>query len=192
MHPNPAFRRVDPGHSKDMLQKLGFGQISINGADGPLAAHVPFWIDPDARRIEAHLAVSNPILRTLGERGAPALLTVTGPHSYISADWYGIPDQVPTWNYVAVHVRGKLTLAAPESLQDHLNRLSERFENLLPGPNWTMEKVSPQALMRLMRMIRPGEPGANNLARAPCPSDAPERCRAELVQTGRVTARTER
>ena len=42
----------------------------------------------------------------------PAVLAVIGPDGYISPDWYGtheqVPDQVPTWNYIAVHLRGIL------------------------------------------------------------------------------------
>ena len=39
--------------------------------------------------------------------GAAVRLIVEGPEGYISPDWYGVADQVPTWNYVAVHLVGK-------------------------------------------------------------------------------------
>jgi transcriptional regulator len=81
---------------------------------------------------------------------------VMGPDGYISPDWYQIEDQVPTWNYVAVHLTGRLSLAPPEGLRDHLSRLSEHFETMLaPKPVWRLEKMTPDALARMERMILP-------------------------------------
>ena len=58
------------------------------------------------------------------------MLAVSGPDSYVSPDWYGTgtADQVPTWNYVAVHIRGTLRRRADETLRAHLDALSARFE----------------------------------------------------------------
>ena len=55
-----------------------------------------------------HLVRSNPIARSACRAGAGCDDRGVGPDSYISPDWYGVPDQVPTWNYVAVHLRGTL------------------------------------------------------------------------------------
>jgi len=81
---------------------------------------------------------------------------VSGPHSYISPDWYNITDQVPTWNYVAVHLTGMLSPLPETSLPDVLERLSDNFEEqLLPKPVWKQSKMDQDALERMMRMIRP-------------------------------------
>ena len=53
---------------------------------------------------------------------------MSGPDSYISPDWYEVPDQVPTWNYVAVHLTGTLELRPQEELLDLLDRQSALFE----------------------------------------------------------------
>lgn len=155
MHPNPSFRRVEQAETLKFIRAHGFATLSINGNNGPLLAHVPFWVDETATRVEAHLARSNPILRAIKDAPQKAVLSIMGPHSYISPDWYEIDDQVPTWNYVAAHLCGDLTIEPGESLPDHLNRLSNRFEDQLEGPNWTMDKVDPEALNRMLRMIVP-------------------------------------
>ena len=88
------------------------------------------------------------------------MLVVSGPDSFISPDWYGADaaDQVPTWNYAAVHIRGTLRRRSDETLRAHLDALSVRFENeLRPKPPWTPSKVSPNRLSRLMRSIMPVE-----------------------------------
>ena len=132
--------------------------LTINGPEGPLAAHVPFHLSEDGTTAEIHLARSNPIARTT--LPAPALLAVQGPQHYISPDWYGphaeVPDQVPTWNYVAVHLRGTLSALPAEALRPHLNALSAEHEGrLAPKSPWTSAKMSPDAMPRMMRMILP-------------------------------------
>ena len=93
-------------------------------------------------------------------RNVEAVLAVSGPDSYVSPDWYGTDtaDQVPTWNYVAVHIRGTLRRRPDETLRAHLDALSARFENeLRPKAPWTPAKVSPDQLATLMRSIMPVE-----------------------------------
>ena len=158
MHPNPSFRGVSKQTSLDFARERGFGMVSINGADIPLCAHIPFLLSEDGTKVEAHLARSNPVLRELKSGAKPALLTISGPDGYISPDWYKIDDQVPTWNYVAVNLVGHLNALPSENLLAHLKRLSAKFETrLLPKPVWLTDKVDPQALSRLMRMIVPVE-----------------------------------
>jgi transcriptional regulator len=41
--------------------------------------------------------------------GNDEVLAFSGPHSYISSSWYD-HENVPTWNYIAVHVYGKIKL----------------------------------------------------------------------------------
>lgn len=155
MHPNPAFRQTPEETNLDFARERGFGTVSVAGENGPFVSHIPFVIDPDARHADLHLVRSNPIARALSDP-VPAVIAVTGPDSYISPDWYELPDQVPTWNYIAVHLHGTLALRPAEELRSHLDELSANFENrLLPKPPWSASKMSDDALARMMRMIVP-------------------------------------
>lgn len=155
MHPNPAFRKASQSSALEFASQRGFGILSINGEDGPIAAHVPFIISEDGTYIEAHVMRSNPIARAL-KTPQSALLAVSGPDGYISPDWYGVENQVPTWNYIAVHLRGQLKLLPQADLLCVLERLSDEFEaRLAPKPIWKTNKVSPEALEKMMRMIVP-------------------------------------
>lgn len=158
MHPNPIYRTPDDARNLAYARKRGFGMLTMAGPDGPLVSHIPFVAAEDGARIAAHIVRSNPIRLALKDGPARALLAVSGPHAYVSPDWYGMDDQVPTWNYVAVHLRGTLRLAPPETLRAHLERLSENFERrLAPKPVWSLDKMTPDALARLERMILPVE-----------------------------------
>jgi transcriptional regulator len=154
MHPNPAFRKTPVHDNLAFARQRGFGMLTINADIGPLAAHVPFLIAADGQSVDLHLARSNPIARA--ELPARALIAVSGPDAYISPDWYGVPDQVPTWNYVAVHLRGVLEERPVDALRDHADALSARFEaDLRPKTPWMSTKMSDGVMERMMRMIVP-------------------------------------
>lgn len=158
MHTNPAFRQDPREKNLAFARSRGFGVLTVNGPEGPHASHVPFLLNDDASFAELHLARSNPIVRA--GLPAPALLAVSGPDAYISPDWYGphdqVPDQVPTWNYVAVHLRGMLEALPGEALQPHVDALSAEHENRIAGKRpWTSAKMTEGAMPRMMRMILP-------------------------------------
>ncbi|MFV0473689.1 MAG: FMN-binding negative transcriptional regulator [Pikeienuella sp.] len=156
MHPNPIYRGADEARNLAFARERGFGALTIAGEAGPLLSHAPFVISEDGGAIGAHIVRSNPIWRALREGPARALLAVSGPDGYISPDWYGIDDQVPTWNYVAVHLRGELRLLDQAALRPHLEALSEEFERrLAPKPVWRIDKMAEEPLARMMRMIVP-------------------------------------
>lgn len=153
MHPNPAFRKEPQDRARAFAAERGFGALTVVRDGRILAAHIPFLLQGD--RIEGHLVRSNPICRALREGPLEALLMVSGPDAYISPDWYGEEDKVPTWNYVAVHLRGPVRLEPQETLLNVLERLSERFETPLPKKPWTHHKMQPETLETMMRQIIP-------------------------------------
>ena len=155
MHPNPAFRQTPKEKNLAFACARGFGVLMVNGAEGPLASHIPFVLAADGGGADLHLVRSNPIVQLL-DSPVPALLAISGADGYVSPDWYGIDDQVPTWNYVAVHLRGVLTARPPTDLHGHLDELSAAFETrLLPKAPWRTDKLPADVLARFMRMIIP-------------------------------------
>lgn len=158
MHPNPAFRQSPREKNLAFARARGFGILSVNGPDGPIAAHIPFLLNDDASFAELHLARSNPIARA--GLPLPALIAVSGADAYISPDWYGphseVPDQVPTWNYVAVHLRGTLEALPEDVMRTHVDALSAEHESRITDKRpWTSAKMTEGAMARMMRMILP-------------------------------------
>ncbi len=154
MHPNPAFRKTAADRNLAFARARGFGVLSVNGPDGPLMAHVPFLLSDDGTTADLHLARSNAVIAA----GLPAqaVLAVMGPDAYISPDWYGVEDQVPTWNYIAVHLRGTLVQLPDDAMDGHVNALSDTFEaRLAPKPVWKSTKMGDGVMDRMKRMILP-------------------------------------
>jgi transcriptional regulator len=155
MHPNPAFRQTARERNLGFARSRAFGMLSVNGPEGPMLAHVPFLLSEDGATADLHLVRSNPVARALGTPQA-AVIAVSGPDSYVSPDWYGVADQVPTWNYVAVHLRGTLALLDEDGMRDMLDRQSAHFEEqLLPKRPWTTDKMPGDLMDRMMRQIVP-------------------------------------
>lgn len=156
MHPNPAFRPDNQAESLALAREWGFGMLAISVPDAaPMLSHVPILLDRDGTRADLHLVRSNPIARAV-TGPTPARIAFQGPHGYVSPDWYGLEDQVPTWNYLAIHLTGTLAPLPDDSLPDLLDRLSAHFEaQLTPKPEWTMAKLDPDRAKRMMRQIQP-------------------------------------
>jgi len=154
MHPNPIYRRAPETHAIEFARDRSFGQITAMGPDGLLASHVPILLSDDATTLDLHLVRSNPIARALSSP-LDVLLAITGPDGYVSPDWYGVDDQVPTWNYVSVHIRGALEKLDQDMIRDVLDRQSALFENRLPKPAWTTQKMTTEVLDKMMRQIVP-------------------------------------
>lgn len=155
MHPNPAFRAEDRTRHIAFARDRAFGVLALSAAEAPALSHVPFLLEEDGATADLHLVRSNPIVRML-QQPCRATIAVSGPDGYVSPDWYEVGDQVPTWNYVAVHLIGQLERLPQDALLDVLDRQSAFYEaRLLPKPPWTTGKMSDDALARMMRMIVP-------------------------------------
>jgi transcriptional regulator len=121
MHPNAAFRWEDRDALRAFAREVGFGMVFAATPDGPRVAHVPFvFLDDD--RIGFHLARGNGLTRHLDK--SEALFVVNGPDGYISPDWYGIDDQVPTWDYLALELQGRVRKMLAEELVAQVDMLS--------------------------------------------------------------------
>jgi transcriptional regulator len=151
MHPNPKFHNGDREALAALVRDLGFGILFVPAAEGLRAVHVPVLLDGD--RLRFHVSRGNAVHAALAE-GATALFVANGPHAYVSPDWYGLEDRVPTWNYVAVELEGKVRPLDPEALVRLLDDLSAAQEaRLAPKPAWTRDKMSEGRFDGLTRAI---------------------------------------
>ena len=147
MYVPPVFK-VDDETAMRFVAARGFGLFVAVDGRTPIAVHVPFLCETASNdaaagiTLEAHVARANPLHQVIAV--APAvMIAVSGPDAYISPDWYVSKDQVPTWNYIAVHLHGTATILTPDATLAHVDRLSEQFEHrLLPKPPWRSEKMT--------------------------------------------------
>jgi transcriptional regulator len=92
----------------DFIRKYSFGTI-ISIIDGkPVATHLPFLVEERNEKLflKSHFAKANP--QAFGLENP--LVIFSEPHAYISPSNYEKEQNVPTWNYLAVHIYGNPTL----------------------------------------------------------------------------------
>lgn len=152
MHPAAAFRETDETALRGLVAERGFGLV-VGAAEGrPVAAHAAVLLE--GRTLRFHLSRANALTPVL-EAGGTALTVVSGADAYVSPDWYGQEDQVPTWNYLSVEMEGPVTPLGDAAAATLLDDLSAHFEGkLAPKTPWTRDKMSDGRFEALLRGIR--------------------------------------
>jgi transcriptional regulator len=106
----PAFEVADRAWALELVKRYPFGLLITCDAEYPRASHLPLVCEERDGELWAigHVARANPQAHAIAAR-ANATLVFEGPHAYVSASWYEEPyATVPTWNYAAVHLLGRL------------------------------------------------------------------------------------
>lgn len=161
MHPNPAFRwpKSNNDHAdaderaalEALIANIGFGMVFAETPDGPRVAHVPVFSTGDGA-LQFHLSRGNALAKHLTK--TTALCVINGPDAYISPDWYGIDDQVPTWNYLSLELEGPVREMEREGLIALIDDLVAQNEaKLAPKPEWTRNKMDGDKFEKMVDAI---------------------------------------
>ena len=120
---------------KSFLQQNSFG-ILISNTDKKLhGTHIPLELDIDENGDDVllgHISKENPQWQYFDEN-EEVLCIFNGPHAYISSSWYD-HENVPTWNYIAVHVYGKISILNDVEVMDSLRKLVDKYEQNSKNP----------------------------------------------------------
>jgi transcriptional regulator len=151
----PHFHQMDEPEIPAFLDAVATAELVTTGPEGyPLATLMPFVLDGD--RVLMHMARANDHWRTIAP-DTPALAIVAGPQAYVSPSWYATKREhgrvVPTWNYSAVHLTGRVTAHEDEGwLRDVVERLTERHEQHRAG-RWSVEDAPADYVRKQLRAI---------------------------------------
>ena len=114
---------------KEFLKHNSFGILINQVAGKPWATHIPLELDVDDQGndiLVSHISKANPQWKNF-EENSEVLCIFNGPHSYISSSWYK-EEEVPTWNYIAVHVYGTIEILNEEAVLASLHKLVDKYE----------------------------------------------------------------
>jgi transcriptional regulator len=125
------YREEDRQKILAFLKQNNFAAIVTFDGEKPIATHIPVEVveSENGWTIYGHLSRANDQKKTFG--GQEALLIFQGPHTYISARWYTQVD-VPTWDYMIVHIYGKVREIQGAELYSTLSRLVQNHESDTP------------------------------------------------------------
>ena len=146
------YKNNNPEEINDFLQKNSFG-ILVNLTDGKLwATHIPLEIEiKNGKQIlYGHLSKGNPQWKSFANN-QKILAIFSGPQSYISPSWYD-HENVPTWNYIAVHVYGTIKIVDEEGAYEILKKQIDKYEINSENPV-RIENLSAESLTQMNGII---------------------------------------
>jgi len=135
----------------DFVRANSFAILISNSPAGTVASHLPLMLDEKRGAngfLIGHMARANSQWTNFA---GDVLVIFQGPHTYISPTWYGEKGTVPTWNYVAVHAYGKLTVFDDKPKTAKIvEDLVELYEASMPSP-WRID--DPEKYLALLNGI---------------------------------------
>ncbi|WP_338786334.1 FMN-binding negative transcriptional regulator [Metabacillus sp. FJAT-53654] len=112
----------------DFIEKYGFATLFSQHKGEPYATHLPLMLNKSENALYGHFARPNEQWKDAENQ--QVLVIFQGPHCYISPSWYETTKAVPTWNYVSIHLYGKIEIIEDEKvIFDSLNDLVNKYES---------------------------------------------------------------
>lgn len=124
------YREEDHARIVEFLKANGFPALVSHDGEKLVATHLPVEIVENADgslTVLGHMSRANPQWKSFGEQ--EVLLIFQGAHTYISPRWYNHVN-VPTWNYMNVHIYGKVRMLEGEELYALLSDLVKKHESI--------------------------------------------------------------
>jgi len=136
MHVPKLFRITDEVVIEQFIKETGFATIITKGSDYPVGTHIPVELELNnngEKVLWGHISKANPQWKDFETSPNVLVIFLSNVHHYISSSWYNHPN-APTWNYLSVHVSGKLKTIEGEELWESVSRLTNRYERNSANP----------------------------------------------------------
>ncbi len=146
----PLYSNTDREQILDFLRSQAFGLFVSQGGEYPEASHLPYTIDVESDEwyLYTHMGAVNRHKAFLNDSSGH-LFIVQGVDHYISSTWYD-HENVPTWNYISVHLSGHVEVQKEEAALDNIRRLMDRLES--PDTSFrSFDKLNQDMIRREMR-----------------------------------------
>lgn len=149
-----SFAVLDTTTLHNFIESHSFASLTTLTGDGLVTSHLPLLLDRHfgtCGKLIGHMARANDQWQEASN--AEALVVFHGPHAYISPSWYEANNVVPTWNYVAVHVYGKLHIISDRDvLLQTLGHTVEKYEGSATQP-WSIDQPDDSFIDGLLASI---------------------------------------
>lgn len=127
MYRPKQFNMTDEEAMLAVIEENSFATFISQHEGAPYATHLPLILDREHGLLYGHFARANGQWEDIAEQ--EVLAVFHGPHCYISPTWYETNQAVPTWNYVSVHVYGKVdVLRDPDEVMDVMKKMTIKYE----------------------------------------------------------------
>ncbi|MBC8111093.1 MAG: FMN-binding negative transcriptional regulator [Verrucomicrobia bacterium] len=148
-----SYKNENSAEIEEFIQSNSFGILVSQTENKLWATHIPLELgknEKDEQVLTGHISRGNPQWKNFTDKSA-VLAIFSGPHAYISSSWYD-HENVPTWNYIAIHVYGMIQIIEEEKLLHSLKKLVDKYEVGSEKPV-TVEEMSEKFLKNELRGI---------------------------------------
>nr|WP_263327593.1 FMN-binding negative transcriptional regulator [Neobacillus sp. Marseille-Q6967] len=134
----------------DFIEKYSFATLFSLHNGEPCATHLPLTLNKFENALYGHFARPNEQWKDVENQ--QVLVVFQGPHCYISPSWYETTKAVPTWNYVSIHLYGKMEIVEDRKvIFDSLNDLVNKYES--PDSPYNLNDVEPSFIEGMSKGI---------------------------------------
>jgi transcriptional regulator len=129
MYKLPYFKEENEEKVIAFMKENSFALVTGIGENYPVATQLPMEVEEKEgklflyghlmKKTDHHLAF---------EKNNNVLVVFTGPHCYVSASWYNNPQTASTWNYIAVHAKGKIIFTDDEGTYEAIKAVTNKYE----------------------------------------------------------------
>lgn len=122
------FEIKDQDVIENFIEKYSFATLFSQHNGEPCATHLPLILKKDEQALYGHFARPNEQWKDADNQ--QVLVVFQGPHCYISPSWYETTKAVPTWNYLSIHLYGKMEMIEDgKIIFDSLNDMVKKYES---------------------------------------------------------------
>ncbi|MEH6955363.1 FMN-binding negative transcriptional regulator [Neobacillus drentensis] len=144
------FKIDDENIIYDIIKEYGFATLFSQHNGEPYATHLPLMLNKSDNALYGHFARPNEQWKDAENQ--QVLVVFQGPHCYISPSWYETMKAVPTWNYVSIHLYGKMEIIEDgKVILDSLNALVNKYES--PDSPYNLDAVEPSFIEGMSKGI---------------------------------------
>ncbi|WP_138434842.1 FMN-binding negative transcriptional regulator [Winogradskyella algicola] len=139
MYPPKHHQDSDKDHIIEVIKAYPLATIISVVDNTPLITHLPLIYENG--KLIGHIDIYNPQTEYLKDNN-DIIVLFYGPQCYISPSMYST-TQLPTYNYIRVHLKGKVTaIEDKDSLKQSLITMTEFLEN--PNPKYILDPDNPR------------------------------------------------
>lgn len=140
-YPPPHHQDNDQNHMIEVIKTYPLATVISIKESKPLVTHMPLIYRETDGKLIGHIDIYNPQTKLMKDDNDITII-FSGPQCYISPSVY-TTTQLPTWNYIKVHLKGKVkAIESKEALKKSLITMTEFLEQ--PNHKYVLEADNPR------------------------------------------------
>lgn len=140
-YPPPHHQDTDINNMVEVIKAYPLATVISIKDNAPLVTHMPLIYRESDGKLIGHIDIYNPQMALMRDDNDITII-FSGPQCYISPSVY-TTTQLPTWNYIKVHLKGKVkAIESNDALKESIIKMTEFLEQ--PDHKYVLEPDNPR------------------------------------------------